>query len=584
MNFQNDLLSLIADIDSIFPQTDSLNSEEQTIVIEQQRLVLAKVRSYLVNFQQNSDIPIQTAPVDKFIDQEAAKQIAQAVINQINIRRPEWVNPIQTELEALGEQRQSLLREIRQLEGQRQEIITNFLQVLMSQCNDSLNQQISQTLENFRNQLLYSQSSQEMSEKSPDSFEDYSWRQEPQNLDNLQQLQQQSDQLLINLDSTFRRVFATLEQDLQAYQTSLYQGLERMHSLGAQGEIKLAAYVNYLTEKLEQSTPLKTSQEQNVQQTIETSSSTIKLLPGTQTHPSSPDLPSEQLFPFAGVEIPSSAQTINSSSLSESSSEDEIKLIEEPEIDRLMDIDLDLEEINNAETTIEANELPEQGDEDSNLFNSTADREISQQLDSFLSSEEQEFSATEPVENFLFGGFIDPAMDHKQLPLTGIVNNQETFSVEEALFEDVISTSNTSQEAELVEEKIVDSSINDLSSSPTPEDIPEPGETIELLTDLLEEGALDSQKSNLGEEEKLESAEEEYNLQKNYIPTSPEENLLPRNELDVTKERDWESLLAPNKLEQLSEDLDHFEKGIVEDVNTSSIKENSTTSGQSSLD
>jgi len=57
--------------------------------------------------------------------------------------------------------------------------------------------------------------------------------------------------LLASLDSTFNTTFKTLQQDLNSYQSSLSQQINRMHSLEQQGEAILEALVARLREQLQ---------------------------------------------------------------------------------------------------------------------------------------------------------------------------------------------------------------------------------------------------------------------------------------------------------------------------------------------
>lgn len=70
--------------------------------------------------------------------------------------------------------------------------------------------------------------------------------------DNLQRL-------LVSLDSTMSQTFATLQQDLNSYQSTLSQQLNRMYSIESQGEVILETLVNRLIERLQESDSRKTS-------------------------------------------------------------------------------------------------------------------------------------------------------------------------------------------------------------------------------------------------------------------------------------------------------------------------------------
>lgn len=67
----------------------------------------------------------------------------------------------------------------------------------------------------------------------------------------LEALPQQVDRTLMTLDHTLHLFAETLEQNLKTYQHSLGQGLEKMHSLGRQGEVLFNELVNRLAYQLE---------------------------------------------------------------------------------------------------------------------------------------------------------------------------------------------------------------------------------------------------------------------------------------------------------------------------------------------
>lgn len=69
-------------------------------------------------------------------------------------------------------------------------------------------------------------------------------------LTQIQQAQAQSDQLMLKLDSTLQIIFESLNRNVETYQESLEQGLNRMHSLGQQGEAMFAFLVNRLAQQL----------------------------------------------------------------------------------------------------------------------------------------------------------------------------------------------------------------------------------------------------------------------------------------------------------------------------------------------
>lgn len=197
MTVHDDRQSLLAEIESILaksPRFSVFKSAER----EQIRLLLESLRRYLVS---------QPAPLSE-TGENAAQQMAQVAIAQINNRLHQWIEPLQSELESLRQQRQSLLAEIQTLEQKRQQMVSDTAAPLLKQ-SDLLHQ--------------------------------------------LMQLQEQSDSVLLVLDSTFRTFFKALEQDLRQYYDALSQGLDRMHSLRQQNETTFMAYFQELFQQLEHS-------------------------------------------------------------------------------------------------------------------------------------------------------------------------------------------------------------------------------------------------------------------------------------------------------------------------------------------
>lgn len=61
----------------------------------------------------------------------------------------------------------------------------------------------------------------------------------------------QSPQIMASLDDTVNRTFASLRHDINSYQSSLGQQLERMHTMGQQGEAILEVLVKRLSQQLQ---------------------------------------------------------------------------------------------------------------------------------------------------------------------------------------------------------------------------------------------------------------------------------------------------------------------------------------------
>ena len=314
-----DIQSLIDDIDGILLIAASRPLWFKPGDPARERQVLERVRCYLVSQQQNlaSRNP-NGAPLNA--SGEAVQQIVQSVRQEMSVLRADLLQPLQADIKVLHQQRESLLQEIRQMERSKQELdssaqpklaqqfISEFSQELVSRCTASLTQQLAQISEDLEMRWAQAIVATEATglvstrgSKGPGAIA-------PQErLEQLRQLQAESDRLLNTLDLNQRLIFETLQKDQQSYQESLSQGLEKMHNLGAQGETLFTALINRLAQQLgrEASTLLQSS--------LQASEATPKAsLPSQVEPPSLPNvapkqtreddvktglaLPSEQLF------------------------------------------------------------------------------------------------------------------------------------------------------------------------------------------------------------------------------------------------------------------------------------------------
>ncbi|XHX76533.1 MAG: hypothetical protein RBJ76_19135 [Stenomitos frigidus ULC029] len=295
MTSQKDQIqALITEIDGVLQKTTPRLPWVVSGDLTQQRQVLERVRNYLVAFQRRQiagegfgqaearpdllahDISYQSVPSPYPRSQAAsqseqqlygqneanAQQMLQAIVQEMGSLRSNLMQPLQTDLEVLRQQRETLIQEIRQLEAQRQgyagslpgqqQLITEFLQALMIRLQETLPQQVAQTLSSADQQALpYASANANnlaLAGSAPSilSTSDAS----SQGLGNIQVSQGSSDELLIRLDSTLSIVFESLQRNVQAYQESLSQGLDKMHSMGQQGEMMFTALISHLAQQL----------------------------------------------------------------------------------------------------------------------------------------------------------------------------------------------------------------------------------------------------------------------------------------------------------------------------------------------
>ena len=265
MTSQKTIQSLIDDIDGILPKAGSRLPWSKPGDVAAQHRVLERVRSYLVAQQQHLVTAPEKAPEPVNSAQSAAvQQIVQAVTQEMDLLRADLMQPLQADLQALRQQREYLVEEIRELErtkrqidylphskSPQQQLIPEFSQELMSRCAESLTQQLAQILANWEVQLLSSESTMgAITPATSNRGKVASVMQPQERLEQLRQLQVQSDQLLTTLDANQRTIFEALQRNLQGYQESLSQGLEKMHRLGVQGELLFTALVNRLAQQL----------------------------------------------------------------------------------------------------------------------------------------------------------------------------------------------------------------------------------------------------------------------------------------------------------------------------------------------
>jgi hypothetical protein len=181
-----------------------------------------------------------------------AQQLLQAVAGEMASVRSTLAQPIQADLAALQQQRDALFKEIRQLEAQRQhqyslvqqqasqqQIISEFLQALMGRLQESLTEQVAQTLGHLEQQFLTGYESPPVGQSplegagyststSPLQFGGTSRQMHPQErLERMRLLQQKSDELLLTLDSTLKVMFEALLRNIHSYEKSLARGLDK---------------------------------------------------------------------------------------------------------------------------------------------------------------------------------------------------------------------------------------------------------------------------------------------------------------------------------------------------------------------
>ncbi|MDZ8033874.1 hypothetical protein [Nostoc sp. DedSLP04] len=286
MTFSTDeIQKLIADIDNLLASGGKRLSRFLSGQAQEPKEVLERIRDFLVRLQEKealeSSIPNQSSEeprsplgepsplLTKFIDRgnnqyplpppELTQEENTVGAEQLKNEFSRLIQPLRSELELLLQERATLIQEIRQLEQKRlqnyslaqqltnqEQMITEFLQVLMSRLVPTLTPLIGQTRENSASssgRTNYTNSTTQSLLESSDDVE------------RLTQLARELDRRLLSLDGTVNVVFEALQRNINTYYESLSQALARMHSKGMQGEQLMASFVNNLTQHLQQESP-----------------------------------------------------------------------------------------------------------------------------------------------------------------------------------------------------------------------------------------------------------------------------------------------------------------------------------------
>ena len=197
---QDQIQHLLTEIQAVLAQGSPRLPWGSAAQIARQRQVLEQVRTHLQEslfyLKQNIPNPAGNQPQD----------VIQAVVEEMNALRSTLLRPLHSEVSTLMQQRNALNCEIRQLEAHRQ---------LLEQSTPT---------------------EATPSEKLP--------------VEKLQVVHDRADQVLTTLDTTLHIVFESLQKDIQSYQDSLSQGIDKLHSLGQQSEVMFSGMVGRLATQM----------------------------------------------------------------------------------------------------------------------------------------------------------------------------------------------------------------------------------------------------------------------------------------------------------------------------------------------
>ncbi|AFY40418.1 hypothetical protein Lepto7376_4309 [[Leptolyngbya] sp. PCC 7376] len=490
MNFATDLPPLISDLERVcdLPETDQLAELQQNLNHQQE--VLLKVKDYLVYLYDQRD---KEGGGDLVVSGGDAGAIAAAVIQELQLKKTEWVAPISQELDQLTAQKQILEREIYRLNQQYEAALGEFPQQLLSRFQGLLQTHLGKAVELFEQRLRYISSVTHPMQGLEDAgFAASEAQTDPGRspTEHLQAVQNNLDKSVSDLDSTIHTVFTALEQDIAAYGISLTGNLRQLNGVQA------------VMDKADLSTS-----------TIPRSPDPVEPKDNIPAEPDSPEL--DSLMNLTRDEAEDVAPDSQ----------------EPPETASLFGAD-------------SFDYQAEQAAGESNDSDNTAQTPEERGSESYL-----DFAAS-VAEEGLFGDGDDSSSS-----TTDNEAGSEAIAAETFLFGDAVaSTDSPESQAQTPDLKSV-------IATPPPTTSETSGEgtekttvkTIQLLTDLLEDGALNVQ------ETEAEQGEEVADVDADAEPTTTED-LNPDLDTDEGSVTPVDvTVLDPEKMNQLAEDLVQFE-------------------------
>lgn len=295
----------------------------------------------------------------------------------------------------------------------------------------------------------------------------------------------------------------------------------------------------------------------------------------------------QNLNPLSGLvggDLPASppselvqAQTDETASLDKQEGEDQGKFSSQErihEIEQLYETLFGKESLSSTATPLASDSVEsvseQENSDDANSETSASDTTTSAAQVSEDDQFSQSDSASLELEKVLFEEFVDLTNP------TAEVNSPQSW--EALLFEDTEAAS--PPERNLADQENSSSLRGKGESQQESLKESESVKSITALTDLFEEmGLANDASESIAAKESMSTPKEQLLADENsdletedslnqegYMPASPEENLLATNELEL--EANLDILLDPNTLQQLSQDLDSFEKSKTQDAQT----------------
>ncbi|MDB9528115.1 hypothetical protein PN498_19135 [Oscillatoria sp. CS-180] len=275
---QGQLQALITEIEALLGRATPKLPWSAANADSEQRQLMELALAYLKEFREAKTVLLDQAAVasdrtasstlqetpDPYESAEATShQVLQALLQEMQYLRVQMVQPLTNEVMTLQQQREALQNEVRELELNRSNRVDNpdtdrlnpaWISEVVDQLRASLLEQLIPQIRALQAQsnnppLLYgtAQDPREAAADLPQLTPE-------QRLEQLQQVQAQTDYMLLKLDANLRAVFESLDQSIQSYSDTLNQGLDAMHGLGQQGEFIFRTFVNHLAQQMQQET------------------------------------------------------------------------------------------------------------------------------------------------------------------------------------------------------------------------------------------------------------------------------------------------------------------------------------------
>ncbi|WP_414548730.1 hypothetical protein [Anabaena sp. CCY 0017] len=604
----DEIQKLIADIDNLLNSSGKRLSRLLSGQVPETREVLEKLRTFLVQ-QTESEIldsndqnqltgEVQRSPLlEKFVTQansqsmvtprQLSAQSDQPTTEQSNLLSQQLkselsilIQPLQAELVTMMQERATLVQEIRQLEQRRlhnhslsqqwanqEQMISEFLQLLMSRIASNLMPQIadnvahessSATTNNHSNPEVISSAAQPFLESSEQA-------------ERLTHLTKELDQRLLSLDGTVNFVFEALQRNINTYHESLCQGLARMHSTGVQGEQLMANFLHNLTQNLQQQAPMTRLSFPELGK-----NEPLSPLPSLSTQINN-DAPADHLneqtnrsWEFVAPEA-SSSFTFNH----------EEDVIVADDLDAML-LELAVDDALSSSHTasrLQQDSLELFGDEVDQLYASL----LGANNFNYLNLDVEDATSSQIAETIPASRShsVEPEMiseDHiaETTPaslIQPVEPDAEPESWQELFFEEATNSEKSVDASALSPTEVVlaDSSLMEPSSA----------DTITALSDLfanlgvkeqdlevssgLETAAVVAKETDINYPSEVVVQHEESEYLDNYIPASPQENLLSPEESQSNRLPDI--TLDEEQIQQLNQDLAHFNEMLQPDLN-----------------